>query len=143
MAALASRFMLVLALLLLAPARAGERDPIAVIVHPERRAALSIDDVAQIYLRRKRFWSDGSPVVPLNLSSTDPLRKRFSRVVLRQDAQRLAEYWNRQYFYGVFPPATLASAEAMRRYVAADPNAIGYVPSSLVDDSVRILFRLE
>jgi len=63
--------------------------------------------------------------------------------VLRQDAQRLAEYWNRQYFYGVFPPATLASAEAMRRYVAADPNAIGYVPSSLVDDSVRILFRLE
>jgi ABC-type phosphate transport system substrate-binding protein len=143
MAALASRFMLVLALLLLAPARAEERDPIAVIVHPERRADLSIDDVAQIYLRRKRFWSDGSPVVPLNLSSTDPLRKRFSRVVLRQDAQRLAEYWNRQYFYGVFPPATLASAEAMRRYVAADPNAIGYVPSSLVDDSVRILFRLE
>jgi ABC-type phosphate transport system substrate-binding protein len=143
MAALASRFMLVLALLLLAPAGAEERDPIAVIVHPERRADLSIDDVAQIYLRRKRFWSDGSPVVPLNLSSTDPLRKRFSRVVLRQDAQRLAEYWNRQYFYGVFPPATLASAEAMRRYVAADPNAIGYVPSSLVDDSVRILFRLE
>lgn len=135
--------MLVLALLLLAPARAEERDPIAVIVHPERRADLSIDDVAQIYLRRKRFWSDGSPVVPLNLSSTDPLRQRFSRVVLRQDAQRLAEYWNRQYFYGVFPPATLASAEAMRRYVAADPNAIGYVPSSLVDDSVRILFRLE
>jgi len=143
MAALASRFMLVLALLLLAPAGAEERDPIAVIVHPERRADLSIDDVAQIYLRRKRFWSDGSPVVPLNLSSTDPLRKRFSRLVLRQDAQRLAEYWNRQYFYGVFPPATLASAEAMRRYVAADPNAIGYVPSSLVDDSVRILFRLE
>jgi len=135
--------MLVLALLLLAPARAEERDPIAVIVHPERRADLSIDDVAQIYLRRKRFWSDGSPVVPLNLSSTDPLRQRFSRVVLRQDAQRLAEYWNRQYFYGVFPPATLASAEAMRRYVAADPNAIGYVPSSLVDDSVRILFRLD
>jgi hypothetical protein len=31
----------------------------------------------------------------------------------------------------------------MRRYVASDPNAIGYVPSSLVDDSVRVLFRLE
>jgi ABC-type phosphate transport system substrate-binding protein len=143
MAALASRFMLVLALLLLAPARGEERDPIVVIVHPERRADLSIDDVAQIYLRRMRFWNDGSPVVPLNLTSTDPLRKRFSRLVLRENAQRLAEYWNRQYFYGIFPPATLASAEAMRRYVAADPNAIGYVPSSLVDDSVRVLFFLE
>jgi ABC-type phosphate transport system substrate-binding protein len=143
MAALASRFMLVLALLLLAPARGEEQDPIVVIVHPERRADLSIDDVAQIYLRRMRFWNDGSPVVPLNLTSTDPLRKRFSRLVLRENAQRLAEYWNRQYFYGIFPPATLASAEAMRRYVAADPNAIGYVPSSLVDDSVRVLFPLE
>jgi hypothetical protein len=143
MAALLSRLVLALALLLLAPARGEEPDQIVVIVHPERRVDLSVDDVAQIYLRRKRFWNDGSPVVPLNLSSTDPLRKRFSRLVLRQDTQRLAEYWNRQYFYGIFPPATLASAEAMRRYVAADPNAIGYLLSSQVDGSVRILFRLE
>jgi hypothetical protein len=114
-----------------------------VIVHPKRHVDLSIDEVAQIYLRRKRFWNDGSPVVPLNLSSTDPLRERFSRRVLRQDTQRLAEYWNRQYFFGIFPPATLASAEAVRRYVAADPNAIGYLPSSQADDSVRVLLHVK
>ena len=143
MAALASRFVLLLALLLLAPATADDRDRIAVIVHPERRAELSIDDLAQIYLRRKRFWNDGAPVVPLNLSSSNSLRERFSRLVLRQNEDHLAQYWNHEYFYGIFPPATLASTEAMRRYVASDPNAIGYLPASQVDGSVRILFHLE
>ncbi|MBI2962600.1 MAG: hypothetical protein HYY35_02505 [Deltaproteobacteria bacterium] len=134
---------LLLALSLLAPATGGERDGVAVIVHPDRRVELSVDDVAQIYLRRKRFWSDGSPVVPLNLPAADPLRERFSRLVLRQNERRLAEYWNRQYFYGVLPPATLASTEGVRRYVAADPNAIGYLPAAEVDGSVRALLRLD
>jgi hypothetical protein len=143
MAALASQFLLALALLLVAPANGDERDPIVVVVHPERHVELSIEDVGQIYLRRKRFWNDGAPVVPLNLSSTDPLRERFSRRVLRQNEERLAEYWNRQYFYGIFPPSTLASTEAMRRYVASDPNAIGYLPASRVDRSVQVLFQLD
>jgi ABC-type phosphate transport system substrate-binding protein len=143
MAALTSRIALVLAFLLLAAASAGERESVAVIVNPARRAELSVDDLAQIYLRRRRFWDDGSPVVPLNLSSPNPLRERFSRLVLRQSDARLADYWNREYFYGILPPATLASTEAMRRYVASDPNAIGYLPASQVDRSVQVLFHLE
>ena len=135
---------LVLLFMLLAPTSGrGEDVPLVVIVHPERRAQLSIEDVAHIYLRRKRFWDNGTPVVPLNLPSGTPLRQRFTQLVLRQSESRLAEYWNRQYFYGVLPPATLASTEAVARYVAADRNAIGYVPASEADASVRVLFRLE
>ncbi len=132
-----------LGLALLAPALAGGRDRVAVIVNRERRADLSIDDVAQIYLRRKRFWEDGAPVVPLNLPSANPLRERFSQLVLRETETRLADYWNRLYFRGILPPATLVSTESVRRYVASDPNAIGYVPESEVDGSVRVLLRLE
>jgi hypothetical protein len=131
-------------LTLLAPTRgAGEAvDVVVIILHPRRTSQLSLEDVAQIYLKRRRFWEDGSPVVPLNLSSGTPLRERFSRVVLRESEARLAEYWNRQYFYGIFPPATLASTEVVRRYVASDPNAIGYLPASEVDGSVRAVLHL-
>jgi hypothetical protein len=121
----------------------SHEERVAVIVHPTRRAELSIDDVTQIYLRRKRFWDDGSAIVPLNLPLAVPLRAHFSRIVLHQAESRLADYWNRQYFYGVLPPATLASTEAVRRYVAADPNAIGYVSASEVDGSVRVVLHLE
>ncbi len=137
-------FSIVLALIILAPANiAGQESRVAVIVHPARRAELSTDEVAQIYLRRKRFWDDGTPVVPLNLPSQTPLRTRFSRLVLQQTEPRLADYWNRLYFDGILPPATLASTEAIRRYVASDINAIGYVPVSEVDGSVRVILHLE
>jgi len=133
-----------LALLVLTPANiAGQESRVAVIVHPERRAALSADEVAQIYLRRKRFWDDGTPIVPLNLPSQASLRTRFSRLVLQQTEPRLADYWNRLYFDGILPPATLASTEAVRRYVASDTNAIGYVPAAEVDGSVHVILYLE
>lgn len=137
--------MLVLAILLLLFATPGSDagDPLAVIVHPERQGTLSAGDVAHIYLRRKRFWENGTPIVPLNLPSGTPLRGRFSTAVLGQTDAQLALYWNRQYFYGILPPSTLVSTEAVQRYVASDPNAIGYVPASEVGGSVRVVLRVE
>ncbi|MEO6027264.1 MAG: hypothetical protein ABIR79_10405 [Candidatus Binatia bacterium] len=135
---------LVVVLVLVAPAsRAEEPRRVAVIVHPARQAELSPEMLTQIYLRRKRFWDDGTPIVPLNLEAGAALREVFSRVVLHQSEPRLAEYWNRQYFYGVLPPATLASTKAVLRYVAADPNAVGYLPAGEVDDTVRVVLRLD
>jgi len=137
-------FSIAFALTLLAPSNiAGQENRVAVIVHPERRVNLSFDEVVQIYLRRKRFWDDGTIIVPLNLPSQAPLRVHFSQRVLNQTEPRLADYWNRLYFDGILPPATLASTEAVRRYVASDPNAIGYVPISEVDGSVRVVLQLE
>jgi len=141
-----ARVVLAAMLLLLPLATAAvpeDRAGIAVIVHPSRTTTLSSDLLGQIYLRRKRFWDDGTPIVPLNLSAGAALRRRFADVVLRQSEARLADYWNRQYFYGILPPPTLASTEAVRRCVAADPNALGYVPAAEVDDSVRVILRLE
>jgi ABC-type phosphate transport system substrate-binding protein len=127
---------------LLAPAAAEERTRIAVVVHPSRTAELTPDALRQIYLRRKRFWDDGAPIVPLNLAAGMPLRDAFSRRVLGESEARVAEYWNRQYFYGILPPATLASTQAVLRYVASDPNAVGYVPADELDGSVRTVLSL-
>ncbi|MGE0825545.1 MAG: hypothetical protein AB7G75_16925 [Candidatus Binatia bacterium] len=122
---------------------AGQENRVAVIVHPERRVTLSVEEIAQIYLRRKRIWNDDSLIVPLNLLSHTQIRSNFSLRVLHQTEPRLANYWNRLYFEGIFPPATLASTEAIRRYVASDLNAIGYVPAAEVDSSVRVVLHLE
>ena len=53
------------------------------------------------------------------------------------------DYWNQEYFQGVFPPATLSSSNAMKRYVAADRNAIGYVWLTEVDEAVRVVLRIQ
>ena len=76
----------------------------------DRSTELSLDEVAQIYLKQRRFWSDGSPIVPINREAGSRARRIFTDAVFAQQARHHDVYWNRQYFKGVLPPATLASA---------------------------------
>ena len=115
---------------------------LAVIVHPQGAAQLTAEDVANIFLKKRRFWADGQPIVALNLPPGSVLREGFSRAVLGSDSSHLAAYWNQQYFQGVFPPVTLSSSAAVKRYVATERNAIGYIDAAEVDDSVRVMLRL-
>ncbi len=125
--------------LLAAPLGAEE---LVVIVHPERAAALSVDQLAQIYLKQRRYWPGGEGIQPVNRESESREREAFAEVVFSDTPQQLTVYWNRQYFLGVLPPATLASDQAVKAYVARDKRAIGYIRASAVDASVRVALRL-
>src|SRR5262249_28500671 len=129
--------LLVLALSLAATTARAADVAIAVIVHPSRNEPLPLDDVARIFLKKQRFWDDGAPIVPINREAESPLRERFSRRVFGISSSALAAYWNDQYFLGTFPPVTLSSSEAVKRYVASDPNAIGYVEAGSVGSTLR------
>jgi ABC-type phosphate transport system substrate-binding protein len=122
---------------------AATEGSLVVIVHPQRTAALAIDDVRRIYLGGRRFWDDGSTIVAFNLPAGTPVRERFSRRVLHGDSAQLAAYWNERYFHGMFPPAVLSSSDAVKRYVASEPGAIGYIEATEVDSSVRVVLTLE
>ncbi len=131
---------LVLALGAAAPASA---DRMAVIVHVDRSISLDLESVAQIYLKRRRYWSGGDPILPINREAGSQARETFNRRVLRLDDSRLSVYWNREYFRGVLPPPTLASDEAIRRFVAGDRRAIGYVNARVIDASVRVVLYID
>jgi ABC-type phosphate transport system substrate-binding protein len=104
---------------------------------------MSAQEIGGIYLKKRRFWDGGDPIVPLNREASSAARETFSRRVLGGGSAAFVGYWNDQYFHGVFPPTTLSSSDAVKRYVAADRNAIGYIWSTEVDDSVRVLLRVE
>jgi ABC-type phosphate transport system substrate-binding protein len=122
-------------------ARAEPR--LVVVIHPDRPDALTLEDVRQIYLKKRRYWSDGHPIIPINRDAASEARATFSRAVFGPVAGRLATYWKRLYFQGVLPPATLASAAAVKRFVATEPNAIGYLEVHEADDSVRVAVALD
>lgn len=116
---------------------------LVVIVHPSRTVTLSRADVANIYLKRRRFWDGGAVIVPVNQEAESPAREQFSRKVLGAPSRAFASYWNEEYFHGTFPPVTLSSSAAVKRYVAAEVNAIGYVFAEEADSSVRVVLRLD
>ena len=130
-----------LALLVALPAFGQER--LAVIVSSSRDVELSIEEVSQIYLKQRRFWSQQEKVVPINREADSEVRKQFTKQVFAEEANHLDTYWNRQYYQGVLPPLTLASDEAVRRFVALEPNAIGYILESWLDASVRAVLFID
>ena len=126
---------------------AGSAEPqlpsVVVIVHPSRSGAVSREEVRTIYLRQRRFWEDGQPILPVNREYGCEARKVFEDNVFKDLKVPLSRYWNEQYFLGVLPPATLASDSAVRQYVAARPDAIGYIDARNLDDSVRVVLRFD
>ena len=95
-----------------------------------------------VFLKKIFVDKDGQRLIPVNLPAGSPLRRVFAQEVTHLPEGQQDDYWNRQYFQGVSPPYVLASQEAVVRFVAATPGAIGYVTSCFVDSSVRMVFEL-
>jgi len=124
------------------PAESAE-PTLAVIVNTKRSMSLDLEDVTRIYLKQRRFWADGEAIVPVNREPESPARETFSKRALGHGSAYFADYWNGQYFQGILPPVTLSSDEAVKRYVATNPDAIGYIDAREVDGSVHLVLRLE
>ncbi len=67
--------------LLLTGTAVAER--LAIIVNVDRVVELDLEAIAQIYLKHRRFWAGGDPIVPVNREAGSPSRERFTRRVLR------------------------------------------------------------
>lgn len=125
------------------PGEPGAAGTIKIIVHPARAEQLTETQTRAIYLKQRLFWDDGEPIIAINREAGSDVRELFSEIVFGQNSRRLAGYWNQRYFEdGEFPPATLASEEAVIRFVAGNRNALGYVTGGAVDDSVRVILEL-
>ena len=126
------------------PARCTAGGPaVAVVVSRSRADRLDVHELARIYLRTRRFWDDGTPIIPLNLEADSSEREAFTRRVLGDGASWLATYWNERYFHGVFPPTVVSSAASVKRWLATEPGAIGYFDAREVDETVRVVLTLD
>ncbi len=99
--------------------------------------------VLGIFAKKRLFWSDHSAIVPVNLGASHPLRRAFSLSVFKKTPEQLQDYWNDQYFHGVLPPPVLGSEEAVLRFVASTPGAVGYVSSCSVDKRVDVVALIQ
>lgn len=116
---------------------------VAVITAPTAlHLSFDRDTLRNVYLKRIFVDSDGVKLTPVNLPADSPLRDTFTRTIVHMAERPMQDYWDKQYFQGVSPPYVLASDEAVVRFVAATPGAVGYVASCHADASIRIVMLL-
>ena len=89
---------------------------------------------------RLRNWPDQTPVRVFVLRDDNPTHSLFSKQILNIYPHQLRLAWDRLVFSGTGQAPTEVSSEAeMRERVAKTPGAIGYLPRSMINGSVRIL----
>jgi len=109
---------------------------IVVIAHPGA-AGVTKEQVADIFLGKN------TSLTPIDQSESSPLYADFYKSMGRDAAQvksaraRLA-FSGKQRF-----PQQLPDSEAVKKAVAADPKAIGYIDKQAVDGTVKTVLTLE
>jgi ABC-type phosphate transport system substrate-binding protein len=137
------RWLIISAWLMLVQASWSAQPQIAIITAPEGpQLVLDQNTVRNVYLKKIFVDGKGRRLTPVNLPSGAPLREAFARALLHMDDAQLQDYWEQQYFQGVSPPYVLGSSDAMVRFVATTPGAIGYVVPCQVDSSVRVVLTI-
>jgi len=119
---------------------AGAADVVAVVSAKSRVTALNSDQVADIFLGKSSHFPDGTQATPVDQSEDSPARERFYAQFTGKSPAQVKAYWSKMIFTGRGqPPRQVPSGTDAKKFVAQNPNAIGYLDASQVDDSVRVV----
>jgi ABC-type phosphate transport system substrate-binding protein len=110
---------------------------VAVVMAPSA-APLTKDQVAAVFLGRNADFK------PIDLPEASATRNTFYQKATDRDASQVKAVWARLVFSGkAQPPKELPDAAAVKKAVAADPKAIGYISAADVDTSVKVIFQTD
>lgn len=120
------------ALLLTLPAMAE----VVVVANPKAaEASMTKDQVAQFFLGKS------TSMTPVDQPESAPIRAEFYKKVTDKEASQVKSLWSKLVFTGkATMPKEVPDSAAVKKAVAADPKAIGYIEKSAVDASVKVLY---
>lgn len=113
----------------------------AVIVHPSNgNASLDQGTVKKIFLGKAKKFPDGSQAIPIDQGDDSPVKKGFLDTVVGKSPSQLKSYWSKRVFTGKgTPPKQVGSGADVKKLVAENPATIGYIDSSEVDGTVKVV----
>jgi ABC-type phosphate transport system substrate-binding protein len=119
------------------------RAEVVVIVSKRSHVAkISAEQAAKIFLGKSSLFPDDGTAIPLDQPEGTAIRDEFYSKVAKKNPSQLSAYWAKVIFTGDGrPPAILENDLAVRREVAANPNAIGYIDKKDVNHTVRVILE--
>jgi len=119
---------------------AAADDVVAVVSAKSPIAGLNASQVADIFLGKTNRFPDGTLAVPVDLPEESPAREKFYAEYAGKSPAQVKAHWSKIIFTGRGqPPKQLGSGAEAKKFVAENPNAIAYIDSKLVDNSLRVL----
>lgn len=105
---------------------------------------LTSDQVSGVYLGRNNSVPGGGSAVLVDLPESNPSREQFYTKATGKTGAQVKATWARLTFSGKgVPPKELATSADVKKFVAANPDAIGYIEKSAVDATVKVVLSLD
>lgn len=108
---------------------------VAVVGAASSQATMTKDEVANV------FTGKSSALTPIDQPESAPVRAEFYKKVADKDPAQAKALWAKLVFTGkATMPKEAADSAAVKKAVAANPKAIGYIEKSAVDATVKVVF---
>ena len=109
---------------------------VVVVVNPKAaESSMTKEHVAQFFLGKS------SSMTPVDQPESAPIRAEFYKKVTDKEASQVKSLWSKLVFTGkATMPKEAADSAAVKKMVASDPKAIGYIEKSAVDASVKVIY---
>lgn len=118
---------------------------VAVIVNPKSAiASMSSEQVSSIFLGKSNTLPSGAAAAPVDLPEGSAVHEQFYSKASGKTSAQVKATWARLTFSGkATPPKELGSSADVKKFVASNPDAIGYIEKSAVDGSVKAVLTLD
>ena len=116
-------------------------DVVVIVSSTSAITTLSRAQVTDIFLGKVSRFPNGAPAVPIDQEEGSPARDEFYLTYAGKSQAQVKAHWSKIIFTGRGqPPRVAASGEEVKKRIAGDPAAIGYIEEKLVDASVRVIY---
>lgn len=115
-------------------------DVVAVVSSKSPITSLSKDQVADLFLGRMSRLPNGALIVPVDQAEGSAAFDHFYEKIAGKSPAQIKAYWSKIIFTGRGqPPRALRNDDEVKKHLAQNPQAIGYIDEKMLDDSVRVL----
>jgi ABC-type phosphate transport system substrate-binding protein len=119
---------------------ASEANVVTVVSAKSPIISLSKTQVADIFLGKSNRFPGGAQATPIDQPEASSLREEFYDKVTGKSLAQLKAYWSKIIFTGRGrPPKTAPGSTEVKKLLAENVLAIGYIEDTQVDPSVRVL----
>ena len=109
-----------------------------VVVTAASGSPMTKEQVAELFLGKSQS------LTPIDQPETSPVYAEFYRKATGRDVAQVRATWARLTFSGKGQaPRQMPDSAAVKKAVAGDPRAVGYIEKSAVDSSVKVVLTLE
>lgn len=118
---------------------------VAVVVGAKSTAsALTADQAAALFLGKSDQLPGVGVALLLDQPESSAVRDTFYTKVTSKSAAQVKAAWSRLVFSGkATPPKEVGSSAEVKKLVASNQNAVGYIEKSAVDASVKVLLSVD